>query len=407
MKIKVEAPNSLLFMNYFQTSWQTIQHIAKASGRFEDVAGFLVLARHATGQPLAGFAPYTLSGAGVNSVHEKAGMSEASAQGVIERLCALGVIRPAPVEARRVSRFARWEVVQEELDLALPHAFIDPPRAFQASTPLRRLREASITGGYEQRLQNVAPAALRLDALMVMLGIYRHTSMKDFGGLDPGCAYRRWDVPYRVPRGCAVLWESEAESLDFRAWPDFQRACMAHALHDPASPTMNHEEHHRFWNACYNVERMGLVYEAVALFDADPFVEERARLQFSVRINDYHAGAVTKAGDPCLLRMVEEQEQTTNLGRYHPAGVWEDADGEPVPESLWVVLPERVRSGAFVGIWRPRFRASTPDAGAWLDKERMGIERVAQVLLAHQDPWAVPWRKPARPDPSDWTRFAY
>ncbi len=377
-------------MHYFQTSWQTIQRIAQATGRFEDVAGFLVLARHATGKALAGYPPYRFSGAGVNSVHEKAGMSEEAAQAVIDRLRALGVIRPAPAEVRCCSRYARWEVMQGELDLALPHAFVDSPKMFSASTPLRRLRTAvACDEVYAERLENVDPAALRLDALMVMLGIYRHTSMKDYGGLDPACVYRHWGVPHRAPQGAAMRWESEPEHRDSRAWPDFQRACMAHALRDPQAPELSHEEHHRFWNAFYSIERMGLVYEAVALFDGNA-VGDGARLQFTLRINDYHAGAVSKDGDPCLLRNVEVKEQSARLGCYHPPGVRKDDEGNPLPEGMWVVLPQRIREGALVGIWRPRFRASTPDVGAWLHKENAAIGSVAESLMP-TDPWSNQW----------------
>ena len=55
-------------MSYFRTSYATLQELAK-TGRYEDVAGFLVLARHASGWAHGQFAPYTLSGAGINSIH--------------------------------------------------------------------------------------------------------------------------------------------------------------------------------------------------------------------------------------------------------------------------------------------------------------------------------------------------
>lgn len=46
-------------MSYFKTSYETLQRLA-SQGRYDDVAGFLVLARHASGRAEGGYEPYKL-----------------------------------------------------------------------------------------------------------------------------------------------------------------------------------------------------------------------------------------------------------------------------------------------------------------------------------------------------------
>ena len=181
-------------MSYFRTSYATLQELAK-TGRYEDVAGFLVLARHASGWAHGQFAPYTLSGAGINSIHEKAGVSEEVARGVIERLKEMGAIRVASVEAKTALRIARWEINQGALDLDLPHALVDPLKNGTADSALHRVRKRrQAASAYASELTGVSDKELALDALMVLLGLYRNTKMCSYGGVSPLCIRRVWEV---------------------------------------------------------------------------------------------------------------------------------------------------------------------------------------------------------------------
>jgi hypothetical protein len=363
-------------MNYFKTSFSTLKKIA-ASGRFEDVAGFLVLARHATGLSVGDFGPYKLSGAGINSVHEKGGVSEETARGVLERLKAGGFIKTVSPETKRLFSHARWEVTQDELDLDLPHIFVDPPKTGGANSPMKRMRDTGMCKAYANVLQEVSDTELRLDALMLLLGVYRHTGMEAFGGLSPKCAFRKWEVKSQIANSRGVRWGAEPDEKTIaQAYRGFMAESMQHvdkalSLEKTEAARDDHLKH-RFWNAWQNVKDKGLIYEAVALFDAPPESNEQARLLFSIRINDFHAGSITKTGDPSLLRSLEET-YGTELAYYTPP------DNErSEPEAMWITLPDK--RGSIVGIWRPRFRPSSADVGAWIDKEKEGIGQTLQAL---------------------------
>jgi hypothetical protein len=190
---------------------------------------------------------------------------------------------------------------------------------------------------YVNVLKDLSDTEMRLDFLMVMLGIYRNTNMVDFGGLSPRCVNRGWTVHSLVDKAPGVVDENLRS--------------------------------HRFWNAMFNIQQSGLIYEAVTLYDVPPESNLKARLKFTIRVNDFHAGATHKDGDPSFLRYVG-----TDLGYYTPA---ENERSEP--EAMWVILPDK--RGALVGILRPRFRASTPDVGAWVDHEKAAIAEALETMI--------------------------
>jgi len=107
-----------------------------------------------------------------------------------------------------------------------------------------------------------------------------------------------------------------------------------------------------FWNAFAHIKATGLVYEAVCQFDGDPIKYRNAGLVMTLRVNDYHAGSTYKEGDPSFLRLADGSALC-----YYTLAINDRGD----PEAMWVVLPEP--DGALVGIWRPRFRASSPKVG--------------------------------------------
>lgn len=363
-------------MSYFKTSYSTLQELAK-SGRYEDVAGFLVLARHASGLQHGDFEPYKLSGAGVNSIHDKAGVSEEVARGVMQRLQERGVIRPATPEAKKVFFHARWEIVQGPLDLDLPHAFTDQSKDGTVSSALRRLRKHRTAGKhYAEKLAKVSDTELRLDALMVLLGIYRHTHMQQHGGLSPRCVYRRWKVESQTPMVGNIRWGAEpAHESNAHAYFVFMSECLSHVDTQGKKGTVSDENKDRFWNGWNASVNERLLYEAVCLYDADPETNDKGALKVTIRINDFHAGSVTKNGDPSLLRELENHYGNRLAFYTNPV----NDRGEP--ESMWVVLPDK--QGALVGIWRPRFRASTQDAGLWIEQEKAAITDTLAKLVAH------------------------
>ena len=356
-------------MSYFKTSYATLLSLAQ-TGRHEDVAGFLVMARHASGYSHAGFEPYKLSGAGINGIHEKAGVSEETARGVLERLQAAGVIRPTSAETKRAYMHGRWELIQGPLDLELPHLLVDSKD--EVDSALRRLRRHRIaTPNHAEKLVGLSDSEVRLDALMMLVSLYRHTSMLEFGGLSPLCVYRRWDVKSQTGKLGSQRWGAEPDGD--RAYTHFMLECLRQK---PAGKgkELSDVQKARFWNAWSILKDVGLVYEAVALYDTDHTANDNARLRCTLRVNDFHAGSSSKGGDPSLLREFLEQSGT-RFGFYTQA-----VNDREEPEAMWVLLPDK--RGSIVGVWRPRFRAATKDAGSWLDAEAAVIRETAKAVIS-------------------------
>lgn len=320
----------------------------------------------------AGFEPYKLSGAGVNSIHEKAGLSEETARGVIEHLKEVGVIRAPSAETKKAFFHARWEIVQGALDLDLPHALVDSAKDGKTDSALRRLRKNRIAEpGYAEKLTKISDTELRLDALMLLLALYRHTSMHAYGGVSPHCIYRQWEVKSQTSKLGSIRWGAEPGDESTYLW--FMGECLRQVPgKKPFEPSDVQKA--RFWNAWSTIKKAGLVYEAVALYDAAPAETDKARMHCTLRVNDYHAGASVKTGDPSLLRTLEINSGS-RFAYYTPA-----ANERDEPEAMWVLLPDK--RGALVGVWRPRFRSSNQDTGTWIDEENTAIAAVVATLEA-------------------------
>ncbi|WP_156337078.1 hypothetical protein [Achromobacter kerstersii] len=354
---------------YFKTSSRTLETLAK-KGRFECVAGFLALARHAMGTSIGGFPPFSFTGAGINAIHVKGCMSEESARGVFEELKREEIISLPPSAAKQASKHVRWQINQGELDLALPHAFLDGLNEGTVTSAIKRIKKPSSNPRHPvEGLSNTEKA---LDALMLLVGVYKHAAMESFGGVSPHCVYRKWTLQSRVSSAKGYRWGADLSSDDgTTAYTSFMISSLAH-LKD-AQKDLTDRERNRFWNAFELLRGEGLVYEAVSLFDADPRENSTASLVCSLRINDYHASSI---GDPSLLAELEAQSGA-EFGFYTNA-----VNDRGEPEQMWVILPNK--EGAIIGIWRPRFRAATPDVGAWVDKEKQNIADVLTRLSQAQ-----------------------
>lgn len=352
-------------MAFFPVSSKTINKISKG-GNFDDVVGFLVLSRHADGKALPGYTPHRFSGAGVNVLHEKVRIAEEGARGVLSRLRAGGFVRSASPDVLALSRFARWDLQPESPDLFLPHYFVDPGLGW--SSPVERLKKMACIE-LAETLQTVSAADRKLDCLMLLLTLHRKTSMSEFGGLDPTLACRPWQTQTKDRVGPLMRWGAtpQQEVFDSR----FVQECMAHIAD---ISTQRREGFPRFLMAWRELRRLGLMYEAITLFNGDSHKAPGA-LRYTVRINDFFAGSGGGKGDPSVASSLEA-ENGTLLAFYTPPG--EDADAE----ALRVTLPDEV--GILVGVWRPRFRPDTHDIGKWHETDMREVGEALNQISAAQ-----------------------
>jgi len=381
---------------YFRVSSATLEKIAKL-GKPELLIGFLVLARFSNGAPPQGIAPHTISCSGANAMKQYVGLSEATSKGVIDALVEAGFLVRATDADKAAFAGAKfrptYQLCQGAIDLDLPHAFVDGLVGYEASSPLRRIREAGVRPERAESLSMLSQADCQLDALTLLLSIYKNTGMVAYGGLHPRSTFRKWETKSKRRRDEGGFeWMAEPE--EDRAYIDFMRQSLPHVSAVGKDKGQLSDLHKgRFWNAWEHIKDRGLIYEAVAMFDVDPGQNANARLICTLRVNDFHADSdrkgrngtkVNVSNDPSLLKaMLNVGEHTLHFYTHPEYPYGADGQSRSDPESLRLTWPDK--SGHIIGIWRPRFRAINADAGSWLDVENEGIASTAQRIFSLRD----------------------
>lgn len=348
-------------MAYFPVSLKTLVEIS-VGGTFNQVAGFLVLSRFADGRPLPNFKAHRFSGAGVKAVHERLRIGEEAARGVLSKLKKDGFVRPADMAVLVASRFVRLDLDPKPADTALPHSFVDAGNAW--SSPIARIQK--MTSMELNQGQTISNSDQKLDCLMVLLAVHHRSSMTGFGGLDPACACRTWEVDTKSPSEGCTRWGATPSQETFSS--SFARSCSAHMknLEDESRNGFP-----RFMAAWKKIKELGLIYEAVTLFQGVSH-KSPGDLRFTIRVNDFFAGgaSVGSDGDPSFLGSLEGAE-----ARH---GFYSMPDGGTVDEQLRMNLPDG--TGSLIGIWRPRFRAHNADTGKWHEVEKREVATAIRSL---------------------------
>jgi len=336
-------------MQYFQTRFETLADIATQCG-FDGLAGYLVLARHTTGRSILNNPPHQFSGAGVNSIHEKLGCSEARARAILDRLIESGFIVEAQPEVKAAApRSARWLLPnQHPLDLDIPHAFVDAPKISSTSvtSALKRLKKMAPLAGCSQ-------SAANCDATMLLISIYGSVKMRKYGGLPfESTVFRQWET-------LSIKVVEQTNCFTWTAVPELDRAYSSFI--NRSLPYIEDENlvNARFWQAFRNLKAVGLIYETVTVFDV------ANKLTVALRSNDFHAGSIEndRVGDSSLFKELE-RNYGTRLAFY-----------DLEKETLKATLP--FKEGQLYGIYRPRIRPSNEDVGVWAKED---VDRVNCVF---------------------------
>ncbi|MGF6988760.1 hypothetical protein F0160_36860 [Paraburkholderia sp. JPY303] len=357
---------------YFKVSIETLRKLAKDSGSFSLVAGFLVMARHASGEEIEGHPPYTFTGAGANSIKTKVGgMADARSNNILQELIARQLLVPVSL-APKYAKVARYRVMQDAVDLELPHALIDG--LANTETPLHRVRSCVSPSDGRESLKSLSANDCQLDALMLLLEMYAALRMAQCGGVDPRVIHRAWEESnVRAKEGNFQWLSNPLEETSYT--PQVQRI-LAHAIEGKKIPENISS---RFWSAWTNLRATGLFYEAVMMFDANPAQNSTAKAVCTLRVNDFHSGAQRSETpqDPSLLAHLD-----TTLAFYT-----QEANDREEPEQMRFAWPSD--HGHIIGVWRPRYRAATRDGGVWIEEEKGRCLTLAEQIHSRREPVPV------------------
>lgn len=352
---------------FFKVSMNTLRDIARKTKNADLLAGFLVMARHGSGNIIADYPAFTFTGAGVNGIKTKVGVGEARANGILDQLLRHGLIKRAPENiSKKHFREARYELIQGDKDLELPHSFVDGlGRGKVADSPLKRCKDVIITDSHADKLKKVALDDVQLDVLVLLLEIYKATNMAQYGGINPSLLFRPWRIETIRDKNGNFEWYATPKPSHTLATGDiFQHS--AKTLLKGKTQSLEYPDNlpERFWNAFHNLKDKGLIYEAVTMLDTAPD-NPKAKAICTIRVNDYHASH--EGQDPSLLGVAN------NVGFYT-----HETNDRDEPEQIRFRWPNE--NGHLIGIYRPRFRAINSDTGIWLEEDNNACHRVAHKL---------------------------
>lgn len=365
---------------FFTVNLNQIDAMVVAGAGAEEVMAYVVLARGVNRRRHIHQSTH-----GANSIANRTGMSYRRAESALDWLMEHGFIRKAPIpdNTNRTpkARLPRW-ILAEDTDLNdvyLANALTDGVGRGKNNPPLMRIYD-------EAKGKSGTLADARLDALMMLLYLYRHNDMQECGGIDPRSGiYRQWveaeniwgEKVTNLEGTNAALYEIKGGNNHM--FKRFAKEALFYV--DP-----DDEISERFWDAFRNLHRMGFMYEVTQVWSADPNGKDgrKAEPLYTLYVHDRHA----RESEPYLQKEIhkaalrtgamDEYTEFSHLG-MESLGVDVVEGGNIVGTgghgtNRFRYIANR-KTGAFpIGIYRLRFRPKTRDIGRGMQAEKQRID---------------------------------
>jgi hypothetical protein len=328
-------------------SLEALEVIAKCEKKHPKLLlAYLALARHTTMKDLDGSGPNRFTGAGAKKVTEIAICGTPLARGMVNgALVTLGLIKKAPPGLP--SKQALW-AMQHQGTVNIPHALIDGIRG----------RGVKDQDGINRLLKHGASDLVATCAIMLLVYSYAEHDLAKWGGINHQLMWRAWKHQASTEgSGFRVAAEPDetSEAYTTVGWQEKVLASMGVKRTEENAQSL-------FWPAFNLLKSTGLIYEVVSVVRGDQY-------EVPVRLNDYHAA--TSEGEAALIADV------TGSGFYTHKS---NEGGEP--EGCWFYLPSQPQK--VIGVWRLRFRCSTPETAAGLERDELAVEAAKQELIKRE-----------------------
>ena len=353
---------------FFAMNLLQIDDMVRADAGAEEIMAYMVLARGVNKR-----GNLSISTHGANSVSARTGMSNRRAKSALEWLennqftSSIGSSSDSPKHLGKgegKKHMARWflsESVNKE-DIYLAHSLTDGIGAGRNNPPLMR-----IYGEVSNSVSGLLSDA-RIDALMVMLHLYRYMDMADCGGVDPRAGlYREWvntensdgEKVVDIEGTTGALYEIEGSSS--YVFTKFANEALFYVDDDERSD--------RFWSAMHNLHNLGIMYEVIQVWSADPNGKNgrKAELLYTLYIKDRHA----REKEPYLQREIHDTAQ-----HFDAMGFVEAETG------MFRYIANKKTGGFPIGVYRLRFRPKTRDMGIGIAAERSRVARWSKGLTS-------------------------
>lgn len=357
---------------FFTLNLSQVDRMVQQGAGAEEVMAYLVLVRGTSVRSKG------VSTHGANSIANRAGMTHHRAEQAMDDLATGGYIKkPEGSEDLVKKRSSRWQITEapDVREVALANTLVDGVGGRgMANPPLARIYSEVSLGKHCH-----IPDA-RLDTLMVMLHLYRHQSLADYGGISPRAGvFRQWveaENSYGEKvldmGGNAALYEIQGGGNTV-----FNKFA-AEALFYVADQD---ERHLRFWDAFNNLHRLGLLYEVIQVWTADPERDKKAEPLYTLYVFDRHA----RKSEPYLSRAIHAAAlRCGTLDAYEefPPGIEWEGSGNIIGTGRFRYVANKKVGGFPIGIYRLKFRPHTRDTGKGMEAEQLRVEKWANALDA-------------------------
>ena len=368
---------------FFTVNLSQVDDMVRQGAGAEEVMAYLILAR--------GCGKNRSTAYGANSIANRTGLTHYKAEQSLEWLIESGhILKHEDTEklikidhilkhegVERKKRLSRWQLTEpiDGHELALANALVDGIGRGKDNPPLTRIYNEVGMG-----VHCVFPDA-RLDALMVLLHLYRHHLMADYGGVNPRAGiFRSWQATENstgeqvvdVKGTNVALYEIEGSNSTM--YLKFAKEALFYVAD-------TEERNVRFWDAFYNLNKFGFMYEVTQVWNGDPDKDKKAEPLYTLYIHDRHA----RDSEPYLSRDIHSAAM--RLGAMDAYSEFPPTTNNYFGDSENIVGTDRFRyiankkvGGFPIGIYRLRFRAATKDTGKGILAEKSRVNHWAAIL---------------------------
>ena len=306
------------------------------------LAAYLILARYATKDDVGGYGHNMVIGAGANIVSRVIGCQWMQAKNYLEALANYGMIQKAPAGLKAGRSKAEW-ILMHKGDTDFPHAAVDGLDQLSGIEELGpKTTPVKATSAIRRILDSQESDQVRLCALMLLLHCYHNHDLMKWGGVNHKLIYRKWKRDSVAQEGESFRWSATPDENPTTSSSAFVETILT-SIGVKKTPDTTQKI---FWKAWLVLEKAGLVYEAVMLFDLN-------KPMLPLRINDFHAGSGNGA----------------DIVQWYHNGVYTNpSNPRNQPEGCWFYWPRHPDQGfSLNGVWWLRFRCSNETTARAID----------------------------------------
>lgn len=363
---------------FFIVDLKQIDSMVELGAMAEDVMAYMVLARGVNRR-----GELRVSTHGAKSIENRTGMSYTKAEASIQWLHEHNFINKPESEQQlgkgeSKKRLVRWVLTQgmDELDVALANSLVEGVGRGKNNPPLMRIYTEATIGkhGY------IADA--RLDALMVLVHLYRHHTFADCGGINPRAGiYREWVAANNVldeqvtdiPNSNGALYEIDGSNS--QVFISFAAEALFY-IEDVE------ERHIRFWDAFHTLDKLGFLYEVIQIWSDNPNGKDsnkarKAEPLYTLYVKDRHA----RESEPYLQKEIHNAAFRTGImDATNEFGYPDAKEYTSIGSGRFRYIATKASKCYPIGIYRLRFRPHTVDTGRGMAAEQSRVKHWAEVI---------------------------